>query len=179
MNPNEPDNAELEVLLARCSRQDARALEELYKLVAPLLLGVLLKILRTRDRAEDALQDVFVRVWRQASQFEAHRGRALAWLVSIARYRAIDLQRGQRDWVTLDEVPEPSTTSNRPESSLTERALASCLELLTGEQRRCIALAYQQGLSQDHIAVSIGHPLGTVKSWMRRGLLALRQCMES
>lgn len=174
-----PDNAELEALLARCARQDTRALELLYTQVAPLLLAVLLRILRTRDRAEDALQDVFVRVWRQAGQYQAHRGRALAWLTSIARYRAIDMQRGQKPWVALDTVDEPAVLSATPESTLTQSALQRCVELLSGDQRRCLELAYQQGLSQDGIATMIGYPLGTVKSWIRRALVSLRQCLES
>ena len=179
MSMAEPDNAELEALLARCARQDARALEELYARVAPFLLAVLLRILRTRDLAEDALQEVFVIIWRQAGQYQAQRGRALAWLTSIARYRAIDMYRRQKTWVPLDSVEEPASPAERPESSLTERTLQRCLELLSGEQRQCLVLAYQQGLTHAGIAAAIGHPLGTVKSWVRRALQSLRQCLES
>lgn len=179
MSLPDPDNAVLEALLARCARQEARALEELYTQVSPLLLAVLLRILRTRELAEDALQDVFVRVWRQAGQYEAQRGRALAWLVSIARYRAIDMQRAEKQWLPLDSVEEPSTPASRPESTLTQRSLERCLQLLSGDQRQCLVLAYQQGLTQDSIAEAIGYPLGTVKSWVRRALQSLRRCLES
>lgn len=179
MSTAEPDNAELEALLARCARQNVAALEELYEKVAPLLLAVLVRILRTRDLAEDALQDVFVRIWRQAGQYDAQRGRALAWLISIARYRAIDMQRGLKNWVALDSVAEPSVPDARPESTLTQRSLQHCLELLNVDQRRCVVLAYQQCLTQEHIAKTIGYPLGTVKSYVRRALQSLRQCMES
>ena len=179
MSLAEPDNAVLETLLARCARQERKALEELYKQVAPLLLAVLLRMLRTRDLAEDALQDVFVRVWRQAGQYQAQRGRALAWLISIARYRAIDLQRGAKNWVGLETIEEPAAPAIGPESTLTQRALARCLELLSGDQRQCLVLAYQQGLTQDHIASTLGFPLGTVKSWVRRALVSLRRCLES
>lgn len=175
----EPDNAEIESLLARCASQEHKALEELYRQLSPFLLALLLRMLRTRDLAEDALQDVFVRVWRQAGQFEAQRGRALAWIISIARYRAIDIQRGRRDWIGLEAVPEPSVLPARTESSLTQRSLERCLELLTGEQRHCLVLAYQQGLTQDVIATSLGYPLGTVKSWVRRALSSLRRCLGS
>jgi RNA polymerase sigma-70 factor, ECF subfamily len=176
---SEPDNAQLETILARCARQDAHALEELYARVAPLLLAVLIRMLRSRELAEDALQDVFVRVWRYAGRYEAQRGRALAWLVSIARYRAIDMQRAQKQWVGLDAVEEPVAPAARSESTLTQRALERCLELLSGEQRQCLALAYQQGLTHDGIATALGYPLGTVKSWVRRALLSLRRCLES
>jgi len=175
----EPDNAELERLLARCARQEHRALEELYKALSPLLLALLLRMLRTKELAEDALQDVFVGVWRQAGQFDAQRGRALAWITSIARYRAIDMQRGRKHWVGLEEAAESAVPPARTESTLTQRALQRCLSLLTGDQRHCLVLAYQQGLTQDEIAVSMGHPLGTVKSWVRRGLSSLRECLGS
>jgi len=179
MSLSEPDNAELEFLLARCARQDHKAIEELYKKVSPLLLALLLRMLRTHDLAEDALQDVFVRVWRQAGQFEAQRGRALAWIISIARYRAIDIQRGRKNWVGLEAAPERSVSAARPESTLTQRSLERCLGLLSGDQRHCLVLAYQQGLTQDDIATSMGYPLGTVKSWVRRALSSLRRCLDS
>lgn len=179
MNQVEPDNAELESLLSRCARQEHKALEELYKKISPLILAVLLRLLRTRDLAEDALQDVFVRIWRQAGQFEAQRGRALAWIISIARYRAIDIQRGRKIWVGLEAAPERAVSADRPESNLTQRSLEHCLGLLSGDQRHCLVLAYQHGLTQDDIATSMGHPLGTVKSWVRRALSSLRRCLES
>ena len=179
MSPPEPDNAELERLLARCAGQEHQALEELYTKVAPLLLALLLRMLRNRDLAEDALQEVFVGVWRRAGQFEARRGRALAWITSIARYRAIDIQRGQRHWVGLEAAPDREVQPTRTESTLTQAALARCMGLLTGDQRHCLALAYQQGLTQDEIAHAMGHPLGTVKSWVRRALTSLRECLDS
>jgi RNA polymerase sigma-70 factor, ECF subfamily len=175
----EPDDDQLEVLLARCARQDHKALEELYKRVSPLLLAILMRILRSRDVAEDALQEVFVRVWLQAGKFEAQRGRALAWITSIARYHAIDIQRSRRNMVGLELAPEPSVPPVRLESALTRRALERCLSLLSGDQRHCLVLAYQHGLTVDDIASSTGHPLGTVKSWLRRALPSLRRCLES
>jgi RNA polymerase sigma-70 factor (ECF subfamily) len=174
----EPDNAELEGLLSRCAGQDHKALEELYKKVSPYLLALLLRMLRTRDLAEDALQEVFVRVWRQAGQFEARRGRALAWMIGISRYRAIDILRGRPGWIGLEGVTEGSVPAVRTESALTQRALEHCLGLLSGNQRHCLVLAYQQGLSQDVIANSLGYPLGTVKSWVRRALSSLRRCLD-
>jgi RNA polymerase sigma-70 factor (ECF subfamily) len=175
----EPDNPALEELLARCARQEHRALEELYKEVSSLLLALLLRMLRTRELAEDALQDVFVQIWRQAGQFDAQRGRALAWITSIARYRAIDMQRSRPNWVGLESAPERAIPPLSTESSLTQRSLERCLGLLSGDQRHCLALAYQHGLTQDDIATAIGQPLGTVKSWVRRALSSLRRCLDS
>jgi len=176
----------VEQLLVRCAQQDQRALEELYSLVASQLFGLLLRMLRSPALAEEALQDVMVRVWQRADQFVAYRGRAMTWLMSIARYRAIDLLRMQRKQVTLDEAPDEALVdagaadfADSMTSQRSSRALDDCLSRLTAEQRKCIALAYVEGYSQDQIATAIDSPLGTVKSWMRRGLSSLKRCLES
>ena len=183
---DEPDSAELEALLKRCAAKDAAALEALYGRVAPILLAVLMKMLRRRDLAEDVLQDVFVKVWQQAGQFDHIRGRPLAWLISIARYRAIDLQRGSRPTVVLSDAEaalEPQFQVAGPadgaEAIGMGSALRHCLELIAAPQRRCLVLAYEQGLTHYEIARAVGEPLGTVKSWVRRSLLALRRCIDS
>ena len=183
---DEPDSAELEALLKRCAAKDAAALEALYGRVAPILLAVLMKMLRRRDLAEDVLQDVFVKVWQQAGQFDHIRGRPLAWLISIARYRAIDLQRGSRPTVVLSDAEaalEPQFQVAGPadgaEAVGMGSALRHCLELIAAPQRRCLVLAYEQGLTHYEIARAVGEPLGTVKSWVRRSLLALRRCIDS
>ena len=182
----EPDAAELEALLVRCASRDASALEALYALVAPLLLAVLLKMLRRRDLAEDVLQDVFVKVWQQAGQFDRIRGRPLAWLIAIARYRAIDVQRSQRAVLALTEEHLETEPSLRVAGGAESAAglglgatLLRCLELIAAPQRRCLTLAYQEGLTHGEIARAVGEPLGTVKSWVRRSLLSLRRCIES
>ena len=185
MSRNEPDGAELEALLARCAAGDRAALATLYARVAPILLAVLMRILRRRDVAEDALQDVFVSVWQRARQFDPIRGRALAWLVSMARYRAIDLQRATRPAVAMNEVSalEPQLQSEGPAESSemlgTGASLLRCLEQIAAPQRRCLMLAYEDGLTHSEIARAVNEPLGTVKSWVRRSLVALRRCLES
>jgi RNA polymerase sigma-70 factor (ECF subfamily) len=181
----EPDGAELEALLARCAAGDRAGLEALYARVAPLLLAVLLRMLKRRDAAEDALQDVFVSVWQRARQFDPIRGRPLAWLVSMARYRAIDLQRAARPAVALTELTglESQLPSEEAldvgEMLGTGALLRRCLEQIAAPQRRCLLLAYQEGLTHSEIARAVNEPLGTVKSWVRRSLLALRRCLES
>jgi RNA polymerase sigma-70 factor (ECF subfamily) len=177
---------ELEELLQRCAAQDAAALQSLYERAAPQLLAVLLRILRVRAAAEDALQDVFIRIWQQAGQFDRFKGRALSWMVAIARNRAIDMQRAARPTVLIDaaelagaEQLQVAGPADSAEFGAAHAALRRCLELLSGTQRQCLLLAYQSGLTQDRIAALIGQPLGTVKSWVRRGLQNLRTCMES
>ena len=182
MSRNEPDDAELEALLSRCAAGDRAALETLYARVAPILLAVLMRILRRRDAAEDALQDVFVSVWQRARQFDPIRGRALAWLVSMARYRAIDLQRATRPAVALSEVStrEPQLQSEGPAESGdmlgTGALLLRCLEQIAAPQRRCLMLAYEEGLTHNEIARAVNEPLGTVKSWVRRSLTSKPSC---
>jgi RNA polymerase sigma factor (sigma-70 family) len=186
VNMSESDQSELEQLLNRCAAQDPAALEQLYQRVAGILLAVVLRIVRQRDLAEDALQDVFVRIWMQARQYEQIRGRPLAWMISIARYRAIDLMRAQRLAVPIVEENLPAQLiaadaepGSIEESSRTRSALQHCLEILSAPQQRCLLLAYQEGLSHEAVAMSLGQPLGTVKSWIRRGLQSLRRCLES
>jgi RNA polymerase sigma-70 factor (ECF subfamily) len=176
------DGAALEALLERCARRDRAAFAALYARVAPTLLAVLLQMLKRRELAEDVLQDVFVKVWQQAGQFDAIRGRPLAWLISIARYRAIDVQRAARPMLVLSESQmelEPQFQVTGPaDSGGVRSALLRCLQLIAAPQRRCLVLAYEQGLTHEEIARAVGEPLGTVKSWVRRSLLALRRCLE-
>jgi RNA polymerase sigma-70 factor (ECF subfamily) len=183
--PPLPATTQLETLLRRCALRDRAAFEQLYRLASPRLLACLLAILRRRDLAEDALQECFVRIWSRAGQFDAYRGRALAWLVSIARYHAIDLLRAGRSTVALSEsltavLDDPAATLalEIAESTRTNAALTRCLEALPAEQRRSVVLAYSHGLTHEDIAQRLSSPLGTVKSWVRRGLQALRRCMQ-
>jgi RNA polymerase sigma-70 factor, ECF subfamily len=171
-------------LLSRCAGRDGAALQRLYELVAPRLFAVLARMLRRRSLAEEALQDVFVTIWQRAGQYRPDRGRPLAWLSSIARYRAIDLLRHERlAAVTVADLPagvspvdeaqeEPAGTSAG--TGLLER----CLALLTQQQRHCLELAFVGGNSHADIARLVGSPLGTVKSWIRRGLQSLKACLE-
>lgn len=180
------DGNELDELLGRCARRDPDALRALYARTAPQLLAILVRILGTRSAAEDALQDAFIRIWQQAGQFDCIKGRAMAWMVAIARNRAIDLQRTVRPTVLLDaaELAEAEQLrvegpADNTEFSATHAALRRCLQLLGASQRLCLMLAYQRGLTQEQIGLSIGQPLGTVKSWLRRGLQSLKACLES
>jgi RNA polymerase sigma-70 factor (ECF subfamily) len=191
MNPAEERPTEfdekLQGLLGRCAAADADALQRLYVLVSPILFACVTRILRRRALAEEALQDVFISIWQQAGQFSAMRGRPMAWMMSIARYRAIDLLRRERYAPTLvAELPERRSIDVQseseggsaawlPSSELMER----CLALLSDMQTRCLELAFVDGSSHEDIARLVGSPLGTVKSWIRRGLRSLRQCLES
>jgi RNA polymerase sigma-70 factor (ECF subfamily) len=185
-SPTEFD-MQLQALLGRCAAADADALQRLYALVSPILFACVTRILRRRALAEEALQDVFISIWQQAGQFTAVRGRPMAWMMSIARYRAIDLLRRERFAPTfVAELPERRSDDAEsaseggsaawlPSSDLMER----CLTLLSDMQARCLQLAFVDGNSHEDIARLVGSPLGTVKSWIRRGLRSLRECLES
>jgi RNA polymerase sigma factor (sigma-70 family) len=180
------DNGELEELLRRCAAREQPALRELHRRVAPRLLAVLMRMLRSRAMADDALQDTFIRIWQQAAQFDQHKGRALSWMIAIARNRAIDLQRGRRIMVLLDDAElagasqlQVDDDNEHAEFRGARAGLARCLKLLGAAQQQCLLLAYQHGLTHDQIALQLRQPLGTVKSWVRRSLQGLRQCMES
>jgi RNA polymerase sigma-70 factor, ECF subfamily len=175
---------QLQELLDRCAAADPSALERLYELASPLLFAALTRILRRRSLAEEALQDVFVSIWQRAGQFQASRGRAMAWMMSIARYRAIDLLRHERSApVLVPELPERAESADEKEESGSwlpaAGLLERCLGLLNDQQRNCLELAYVGGNSHEDISRLTGNPLGTVKSWIRRGLQSLRKCLES
>ena len=175
---------QLESLLDRCAAADPAALERLYELASPMLFACLVRMLRRRALAEEALQDVFVSVWQRAGQFRAARGRPMAWMMSIARYRAIDLLRHEKSApVLVPDLPERADLQDEAKDEglpwmTAPGLLERCLALLTDRQRNCLELAYIGGNSHEDISRLTGNPLGTVKSWIRRGLQSLRTCLE-
>lgn len=178
--------AEVARLLAACARGDRRAFQRLYELTSGQLLACLVRILRNRALAEEALQEAFIQVWRRAREYQDERGPAWAWLVSVARYRAIDLRRREsRRAASGAEEYESLAGSELPHAeqlTLGRHAgpsLSRCLGGLQERQRECILLAFQGGLTHAEVAGQIGEPLGSVKSWIRRGLAALKRCLES
>ena len=179
--------AEIGALLAACARQDRQAFQRLYESAAPQLLACLMRILRNRALAEDALQEVFVQVWNRAGRFDPDRGNGWAWLIAIARYRAIDQRRRERRdavdaGVEVEAIAGDADAATESDFSLGDRAsraLAHCLDALQPRQRECIVLAYQGGLTHTEVASRVEEPLGTVKSWIRRGLAALKRCLDT
>lgn len=185
----------LGALLARVSLGDRTAFSALYQQTAAHLLGVILRINSDRGQAEDLLQEIFVKIWGAAGSFDAQRAQPMTWLTSIARNRAIDsLRRRQTEpqWVTarasldgdedddvLDQLPsEAAGPMDLLGQAVQARAVGVCMKGLSGEQQQTLALAFYQGLSHSEVAEQLRQPLGTVKSWVRRGLLSLRACLE-
>jgi RNA polymerase sigma-70 factor (ECF subfamily) len=173
-----------EALLQACASGDRAALHSLYQVTAPQLFGLALSILRSRELAEDIVQDAFVLVWRNAHSFDPGRGAAMAWLARIVRNRCLDLLRRRGREAPLDDTfmrswedPAPSPADLTALSRDAQR-LRDCLDELDESPRRSLMLAYYEGMTFEQVAGRLGAPLGTVKGWIRRSLIRLKGCME-
>ena len=169
-------------LLAEVARGDRGALRALYQQQATRLFGIAQSILRDREAAADAVQDAFLRISQRAAQFDAARGEAGAWLGAIARHAALDLarKRGRElptDDPALGDVAVAPEALERVAASAEGRRLRDCLAALDEKNRKGILLAFVHGLSHAQVAARLDLPLGTVKAWIRRGLLQLRECL--
>jgi RNA polymerase sigma-70 factor, ECF subfamily len=167
--------------LERLQTGDSKALEELFDRYSPLLYPMVLRILRSPSDAEDTLQEVWLQVWKRVATFDAKRGSVAAWLVMLARSRALDRYRSlasRRNAETrVEAAPEVSAddaSTPAAQRQLSER-VTSALAQLAPQQRQVIEIAYFEGLSQTEIAQRLNAPLGTVKSWTRQGLMKLRE----
>jgi RNA polymerase sigma-70 factor (ECF subfamily) len=173
---------ELSALIAAVAAGDRVAFRRLYDAQAARLYGVALRITRHSALASDAVHDAFLQVWRNAIRFEPERGDAGVWLLSLVRYRALDIMRHRSREVADDDIPEQVDADPDPlarlEAGREASALRLCLERLEPERRRIILRAFVDGLSHVELAEQERMPLGTVKSWIRRGLQTLRACLE-
>jgi RNA polymerase sigma-70 factor (ECF subfamily) len=162
---------------------ETRALAELYDRYTPLLYSVVLRILRSTAEAEDALQDAWLQVWRRSATYDPKRGTVGAWLMTVARTRALDryrsvASRGKAESQANSELPIPAAdpSASAAQVELMER-VQNALAQLQPQQRRVLEIAYFEGLSQTEIAERLSAPLGTVKSWTRQGLMRLRELL--
>ncbi|GGD78812.1 RNA polymerase sigma factor [Lacimicrobium alkaliphilum] len=152
---------------------------ELYAKTSAQIYAVALKMLKHKELAEEATQDAFIKVWHGASSYQRSKGTVLTWMVSIVRYRALDIMRYHniRNEVTLEPEKDGPTTTI-PVPSAERKRLAECIEELDDQQRQAIHLAYYGGLSHHEVVQHLGSPLGTIKSWIRRGLQSLQRCLS-
>lgn len=187
---DEKDGFDYEALIAACRASDAQALQRLYERDAGYLLGVAQRIVRDRQLAEDVLHDAFVSVWTRAGSFDAKKGSGRGWIFSIVRHQALNTVRSRNKEVDVDDaaldahmstdashVPDPVSVSFAADPFMRGR-LAQCLERLDAPRRASILYAYLDGCSHSEIAARLKSPLGSVKAWLRRGLQALKECME-
>jgi RNA polymerase sigma-70 factor (ECF subfamily) len=179
-------NQQLEALLAACALHDRKAFARLYRMTSAKLYGVLLRILNRDEWAQDCLQDTYIKIWNNANSYRAYMAAPLTWMSTIARNQALDhLRKRKREVMESDNqgLPEQVDDTPMPLDGLTKsdegRRLEKCLEQLKEQQKQVVVLAYFKGLTHDELASHTGTPLGTVKTWIRRGLNQLRRCLEN
>lgn len=180
-----PGLHELAELLSRTALRDQVAYEALYRATAAKLFGLALRILRRRELAEDCLQDAFVSIWYRAEDYRLDRAQPFTWMAAIVRNRALDMLRAAPSYRELagdnlfdDRAVECSDPIEDVSASDEARALFRCLEDLPARHRQAIALSYFRGLAHAELARNLAEPLGTVKTWIRKGLMQLRRCLE-
>jgi RNA polymerase sigma-70 factor, ECF subfamily len=183
---NQPDAADLEKLLSACALGDRVAFQQLYRITSPKLFAIALRILKSEARAEECLQDAYVKIWQRSGDYRPHLASPVTWLVTIVRNGALDSLRRNRRQVELSNpdhlefLMDEQAFTPGPEGEESDAALLKdCLRQLREDQRRCIEIAYFEGLSHGEIAERTGTALGTVKTWIRRGLEGLRKCLDA
>lgn len=171
-------------LMPRIAGGDRAALRQLYQATSSKLFGVCLRILSNRDESEDVLQEVYITIWRRADRFEAGRASVMAWISTIARNRAIDRLRARGPLAHAEPVEEMQIEDEAPraeallEAAQDGEALGKCLSELDARTETVIRTAFFEGVTYEALAQRMETPLGTVKSWIRRGLLKLKGCLE-
>ena len=178
-------SAELVWLLAAVAKGDQAAFERLYSATRAKLYGVVLRILRRADLADEVIQETYLKVWGSAGQFDPALASPITWMVAIARNRAIDVVRKKAD-VSLEDVPDVlEVAADTPEPlaarEMTEelKRLLGCIGQLDAERRKLVLLAYYNGWSREQLAKQFGKPVNSIKTWLRRSLIEIRGCLES
>ena len=170
--------------LARCADGDRAALHAIYALEARWLMGVALRIVRRRELAAEVLHDAFLQIWQKAASFDPQLGSGRGWIFTIVRHRALNVRRDagseEPKWEDFDEVAdrEPPDAAGGLTEAFETGALHGCLQRLDEAKRNCILLAYVDGCTHQEIAARLHAPLGSVKAWIRRGLLMLKACLS-
>lgn len=174
---------ELATLLGRVALRDRRAFARLYDLASPKLFSIALRILRDRGDAEEALQEIFIKVWQRAERFEPEQGSPMTWLSAIARNHAIDLIRARKPLASdLDAAFDIASPEPGPEASAINKSEGSridgCMQTLESDKADAVKKAYVEGLSYQELADIYKIPLNTMRTWLRRSLLKLRECLD-
>ncbi|MFZ1816236.1 MAG: sigma-70 family RNA polymerase sigma factor [Rhizobiaceae bacterium] len=174
---------EITVLIGRVAMRDRDAFRDLYSRTSAKLFGVCLRVLKDRAEAEDALQEIYLKIWHNASRFGPSRYSPISWLVAVARNHAIDRLRARKpqgaDFDTAYEVaddrPDPEQAAVNRSG---ERQIGDCLEELDNARQEAVRGAYLDGLSYQELAERHAVPLNTMRTWLRRSLMKLKECLE-
>jgi RNA polymerase sigma-70 factor (ECF subfamily) len=179
------DPKRLNGLLAECARGSESALAEIYRLTSPHLFAFATRLLRRKDWAEEVLQDCFLTIWQNADRFSSEQNHAMAWMTRIVRNRCIDqlrrpaLERPDPDGEIQNAWADDSLGPlGRLQRAQDGKRLADCLKELDGKQRMAIVMSFFDDLSHSEIAEKLESPLGTIKSWVRRGMERLKRCLS-
>ena len=185
MTERDDARARLTQALLKTGEEDQAAFRDVYRMTSAKLFGVCLRICGQKEAAEDVLHEVYLTIWKRAGAFEPGRASPVTWLAAIARNRAIDWRRAQPAQAPLpvdaalplpDPAPVASETLERAEQS---HLLRECLDALEPRQRDAIRTAFYDGVTYAELASRSAVPLGTMKSWVRRGLGKLKECLEA
>lgn len=170
-------------LIARVALRDQAAFQQLYEKTSARAYGLALRMMGTAQPAQDLLQEAYLKVWANASEYRPDKGRVLSWLLGIVRYRALDaLRAGKRHGKAMDSHLQSEQQLN-PQAGLVmpdenSEGLAHCLQTLAASQRESIVQAFVYGWTYDELAARTAKPIGTIKSQIRRGLARLKECLE-
>ncbi|MFN3885767.1 MAG: sigma-70 family RNA polymerase sigma factor [Aquabacterium sp.] len=177
--PAHADDFDYESALEACARGERFALQSLYEREGRWLLAVAMRIVQDRDLAHDVLQEAFLLIWQRAGSFRRALGSGRGWIYTVVRHRALDeVRRRRADPIPSDPADFADTVLEvADEGPLDDQALDRCLAQLDATRRQCVVEAYVEGYTHEQIARRVGRPVGTVKSWIRRSLVALRTCL--
>lgn len=180
-----PTPAELVDLLNAAAGGDRAAFERLYAATRAKLYGVVLRILRRNDLADEVIQETYLKIWNSAGQYNARVASPITWMVTIARNRAIDVVR-KRSETSIEEEPQAMDVADEVRNPLAARELSedvrrlmACIGRLEPDRQSLVLLAYRFGLSREQLAAKTGKPVNTIKTWLRRALLEIRECLGS
>ncbi|CAN8139938.1 RNA polymerase sigma-70 factor, ECF subfamily [uncultured Thiomicrorhabdus sp.] len=183
------NQAEIQKLLVLCGTHSQTAFEQLYQQASPKLYGTAMRLLQNSELADEALQEAFVHIWHKASEYDPEKGSAFAWMATIVRYRALDIIRREKSQQNRSEAManEQLALQQGEDFFIHElhvdedqhlQLLQECLKALDSQQRKSVLLSYYYGYSHSEMVTRLKRPLGTIKSWIRRGMESVRECMQ-
>lgn len=173
-------------LLMQCAQGNQTAFSKLYSESSGQLLAVSSRVLRSRELGEDALQDAYIKIWNKASSFDSSKASGMTWMTTIVRNRCLDILRAQKvrpqetdiEYEGLDFTDEALGPDDKSGLNIMTRRVLKCMDGLQENQKKAILMAYYYGMTHEEIAAKLDSPLGTVKAWVRRGVVRLKECLE-